>query len=149
MKLKPLLVYFLMAIFFSAMAQNETNIWYFGQNAGLDFNSGPPVVITDGALNTGEGCSVISDEEGNLLFYTDGILVWDKTHTQMTNGYDLMGHISSSQSALIVSKPGTNTNYYIFTVDAQFGLNGLRYSEVDMTQRGGLGDVLVATKNIP
>ena len=21
-------------------AQNEANIWYFGQNAGLDFNSG-------------------------------------------------------------------------------------------------------------
>ena len=41
-----------------ASAQNEGNIWYFGLNAGLDFNSGTPVALTDGQLNTHEGCAI-------------------------------------------------------------------------------------------
>ena len=52
-------------------AQKETNIWYFGANAGLDFNSVSPVAITNSAMNQAEGCSTISDANGNLLFYTN------------------------------------------------------------------------------
>ena len=32
----------------SLYAQNEANIWYFGNHCGMDFNSGIPVVIHDG-----------------------------------------------------------------------------------------------------
>jgi hypothetical protein len=45
----------------------RANIWYFGQNAGIDFNEQPPIAIT-GPLNTPEGCSVISDRNGQLFF---------------------------------------------------------------------------------
>ena len=126
-------------------AQKEGNIWYFGINAGVDFNSGTPVALTDGALNTQEGCSAISDEMGKLLFYTDGIRVWNKNHVQMPNGFGLMGDPSSTQSALIVQKPGSNNIYYIFTTEATGGPDGFRYSIVDMTLQAGLGDV--TTKN--
>jgi hypothetical protein len=64
----------------------QNNIWYFGDKAGLDFNTEPPTVLEDGEINASEGCSVIADNNGNLLFYTDGITVWDKTHTAMPNG---------------------------------------------------------------
>ena len=64
-------------------SQKEANIWYFGENAGLDFNSGTPVALTDGQLNTGEGCASISDSSGNLLFYTDGVTVYNKNHANM------------------------------------------------------------------
>ena len=43
------------------MAQNEAAIWYFGENAGLDFNTGAPVALTDGAIITQEGCATISE----------------------------------------------------------------------------------------
>ena len=65
---------------FFATAQNEGNIWYFGENAGLDFNSGAPVPLIDGQLNTLEGCAAISDNSGDLLFYTDGMTVYNKNH---------------------------------------------------------------------
>ena len=129
-------------------AQNEGNIWYFGENAGLDFNSGVPVALTDGQLNTLEGCATISDNNGDLLFYTDGMTVYNKNHIVMPNGFGLLGHNSSTQSAIIVKKPGSTFIYYIFTVDGMSGnLGDLNYSEVDISLDGGLGDVN-ANKNI-
>ena len=61
-------------------SQGEANIWYFGGNAGLDFNSGSPVALTGSQMSTEEGCSTISNSSGQLLFYTDGITVWDRNH---------------------------------------------------------------------
>lgn len=133
---------------FSLFAQKEANIWYFGYNAGLDFNSGVPVSLTNGAMFTTEGCATISDANGSLLFYTDGTTVYNKNHQVMPNGMGLLGNGSSTQSAIIVKKPGSATIYYIFAVDGFTGMSGgLSYSEVDMTLDGGLGDIN-ANKNI-
>ncbi|MBL4905263.1 MAG: hypothetical protein JKZ00_04480, partial [Flavobacteriaceae bacterium] len=70
----------ILLLFISTLSfgQKEANIWYFGANAGLDFNTSPPTALTDGELNTLEGCSSFSDADGNLLFYSDGIIVYDK-----------------------------------------------------------------------
>ena len=156
---KTLLVY-LFLISTVTFAQKEANNWYFGHNAGVTFNSGAPVALTNGQLYTLEGCSSISDASGNLLFYTDGIKVWNRNHAVMANGSNLKGDPSSTQSGIIVPKPGSTTVYYIFTVDMQGGQalfaggdadgasNGFMYSEVDMTLNGGLGDVVVARKNV-
>ncbi len=128
-------------------AQGEANIWYFGQNAGIDFNSGTPVALTNGQLVTDEGCATISNASGQLLFYTDGITVYNKNHVVMMNGNGLMGHPSSTQSATIVPKPGSNNLYYIFTTDNEHDPNGFRYSIVDMNLDGGNGAV-TSDKNI-
>ncbi len=128
-------------------SQGQANIWYFGINAGVDFSSGSPVALTNGALATSEGSACISDKNGNLLFYTDGIKVWNRNHIQMTNGFGMLGDPSSAQSAIIVPKPGNPNWYYIFTVAAAGGAGGFCYSEVDMTLNGGLGDVIAGTKN--
>jgi len=125
---------------FGLNAQNQGNIWYFGSNAGLDFNSGSPVALTNGQLNTTEGCASICDISGNLLFYTDGSTIYDRTHTAMPNGNGLLGNGSSSQSGAIVPKPGNPNIYYVFTSPVN-SADGLNYSEVDMTLNGGNGDV--------
>ncbi|MCM2301324.1 MAG: T9SS type B sorting domain-containing protein [Flavobacteriaceae bacterium] len=124
-----------------AVAQKETNSWYFGENAGLDFNSGTPMALSNGALNTREGCAAISDKNGNLLFYTDGVTVYNKNHGVMLNGTGLKGHSSSTHSAIIVPKPANTAIYYILTADELAGVNGLQYTEVDMSLDGGLGGV--------
>ncbi len=127
-------------------AQRESAIWYFGKNAGLDFNSGVPVVIEDGSLSTAEGCATMADENGNLLFYTDGVTVWNRSHLPMPNGSDLKGHSSSTQSGIIIPKPDHPNRYYIFTTYFQLR-GGLHFSEVDLDAANGLGDVI--QKNIP
>lgn len=127
--------------------QKEANVWYFGRFLGIDFNSGSPVPLTDGQLNTTEGVATICDVNGSLLFYTDGIRVWNKLHQVMPNGTGLLGDPSSTQSAVIVPKIGDNTRYYIFTVAQLSGPNGLNYSVVNMALDGGKGDI--ETKNTP
>lgn len=144
---KNLLLFILLSLSLDCIAQGEANIWYFGQNAGLDFNSGSPVALTDGQINTLEGCATISNGAGQLLFYTDGVTVWNKNHQIMPNGTGLFGETSSTQAAIIVPKPNDPNIYYIFTT-TEVGLpNGARYSEVNLSLNGGLGDV-TSNKNI-
>lgn len=130
-----------------SVAQREANIWYFGKNAGLDFNTGVPVPLTDGQMSTFEGCATISNASGQLLFYTDGITVWNKNHKIMSNGAGLLGHSSSTQSATIVQKPGSSNLFYIFTTDNEHDPDGFRYSVVDLSLDNGNGAITL-DKNI-
>ncbi|HMG15002.1 MAG TPA: T9SS type A sorting domain-containing protein [Saprospiraceae bacterium] len=122
-------------------AQKENNIWYFGNYAGLDFNSGTPIPLENGKMHTLEGCASIANSDGKLLFYTDGVSIWDKNHNIMPDGDSLAGSFSSSQSALIVPMPGNNKKYYIFTTDASFSTKNFSYSIVDMSLNNGNGDI--------
>ncbi|MEP2937278.1 MAG: T9SS type B sorting domain-containing protein [Gilvibacter sp.] len=129
-------------------SQREAANWYFGSNAGLDFNSGEPVPLLDGVLNTIEGCESISSPDGSLLFYTEGRSVWNRFHELMPNGEDLLGSFSSTQSALIIPRPGVSNIYYVITADVARAYqaggngNGINYSVVDMNADGGRGDVI-------
>ncbi|KAF2335428.1 T9SS type B sorting domain-containing protein [Flavobacterium ginsenosidimutans] len=170
--------YLLLLFFYSStsFSQQEASVWYFGKNAGLKFhNDGSVTSLNDGKLVTNEGCASIADSSGNLLFYTDGRTVWDKNHIIMPNGdywagTGLLGDPSSTNSAIIVPKPGNSKIYYIFTLDephhenatvypAAFsgnyfdedsgktpdnddGLNnGLNYSIVDLSKIGNNGSI--------
>jgi hypothetical protein len=132
-----------------SQAQKEANVWHFGTRAGLDFNGGAPAVAFGSTMAQFEGVASIADRStGQLLFYTSGITVYDANHDTMPNGKNLFGNPSSTQSSIIVPKPGAPDNYYIFTVDDIAGPDGLRYSEVDMTLNSGMGDVIPGQKNI-
>ncbi|MBW1294862.1 T9SS type B sorting domain-containing protein [Aquimarina litoralis] len=148
----------------SIFGQGEANNWYFGQNAGINFSTTPPTPLTDGRINTLEGCTTISDATGNLLFYTDGSTIYTRNHLIMQNGTDLRGDTSSTSSALIVPQPNTPNIYIVFTVDEPHHVNtdndptnddgdgvndGLLYSIVDMSLDGGNGAVVSGQKNLP
>ena len=169
--MKKVLACFMLIFGTALFAQNEASYWYFGRNAGLQFDisNGSVTAITDGLINTLEGCTSISDDNGDLLFYSDGRTIWNRNHLPMSNadenlGTDLKGDDSSTSSGLIVPKPQDPTKYYIFTVDEPHhsnssafpnesdgdGVNnGLMYSLVDMNLNGGLGDVDLLEKNVP
>ena len=132
-------------------SQGETANWYFGNEAGIQFNSdGSVTPISKSSLNTFEGCASISDASGDLLFYTDGISVYNSNHDIMENGGKLLGDSSSTQSALIVPNPDDSFLFYIFTVDtspvARDPDLGLNYSVVDISLNDGAGAVV--EKNI-
>ncbi len=130
------------------MAQKETNNWYFGRFAGISFDQSPPTPIGGSFMVTEEGCASISDRNGNMLFYTNGLVVFNAQNLLMKNGTNLAGDRSSTQNAVIVPQPGNDSMYYIFTVGAEYQAdNGLRYSIVNMNREDGLGEVVAA--NIP
>jgi hypothetical protein len=123
--------------------EGQPPLWLFGNGAGLDFSAGTPQPLAGSAMNTVEGSAVACDPAtGRLLFYTDGERVWDANHRKMPNGRDLGGSQNSSQSALVVRRPGQDSLWYLFTTDFQGGDQGLRLSVVSMKRRGGLGDII-------
>ncbi|MFB0924017.1 MAG: hypothetical protein QMB65_01835, partial [Vicingaceae bacterium] len=81
-----------------------------------------------------------------LLFYTDGMTVWNRNHLPMLNGSNLNGQGSSTQ-VRIVPKPNSSNTYLIFTAASAGNAVGLCYSEVNMNLDSGLGDVTSA-KNV-
>src|ERR1043165_5379805 len=146
MKKLLLTIAFFSGLTLLSSAQNEIDKWYFGNGAALDFSSGSPVVIPGIFYLSTEGTASVSNSAGMLRFFTNGDDVYDSTKTIMPNGTGLLGDVSTTQSALVVPSPISGSKYYLFTAGpdggGQFG-----YSEVDMTLNGGLGDVVLATKN--
>lgn len=161
-----IMVFSLLYLTLGLYAQKENYNWLFSRNVGLTWNttrnfpaiglfgtaidtnlSGIPTEIPS-SIYTHEGCFAISDVDGNLLFYSNGITIWDKNGNPMPNANgDLTGHSSSAQSGLIIPYPGDNNKYIAFTLGANIEDN-LSYSVVDMTLRSGLGDVIPSKKNI-
>ncbi len=133
--MKSLLYILFLCAAIPVAGQKQNNNWYFGDSAGVTFNTNPPTALTDGMLSTEEGCASISTASGLLLFYTDGVTIWNKQHIVMANGTGLKGHESSTQSAIIVPWPGNTNKYLVFTVGAE-GMEGFYYSVVDMTLQG-------------
>ncbi|PCJ93393.1 MAG: hypothetical protein COA50_13960 [Flavobacteriaceae bacterium] len=149
--MKQVLCFFMCLFALTVYGQREASNWYFGTHAGLDFNSGIPQVLNGGQIRTVEGCETFSDANGNLLFYTEGNTVWNRSHQIMPNGTGLGGSFSTTQSALVVPHPILSNIFYVFTPDDALAYrldqaNGFNYSVIDMSLDGGNGDV--TTKNI-
>lgn len=149
----------LVLITMNLKGQSINDWWYFGDEAGIHFTSSGPVADTSSDMYAHEGSATVSSQEGDLLFYTNGIDVYNALHQVMPNGDSLLGNESSTQSSVIVPYPGVPNKYCIFTTSGCSGesigypANELTsylfsYTVVDMCLEGGLGDVDVGQKNI-
>ncbi|MBS1635219.1 MAG: gliding motility-associated C-terminal domain-containing protein [Bacteroidetes bacterium] len=132
-------------------AQKEANWWHFGNHIAMNFSAGNPVYSYSSSISVTEACATISDNTGNLLFYTNGDTVWDKNNNIMPNGTNLLTQagfnasaFTTTQGAMILKKPKSLDHYYIFTLGTIWD-NALEYAEIDMSANFGNGIVL--TKN--
>ena len=164
--------------------------WYYGEALGVDFSSGAAVSSFVGASQmanynssnaaasnayTFRGAAVHSSTgnatigghafvAGDLMFYTDGHWIYDRTHTKMNldtgpvhegdaNVAEVGGEGKTfpAQGAVIIPvASGGNTNnvwhqYYVIQNSA--GDGPIKWSIVDMTLNGGQGEVLAASVN--
>ncbi len=148
MSMRFRITYILLFLCINSFAQKEANFWYFGEKVGLRFNPTGAPSIERGELDTLEGCASISDEVGNLLFYSDGSTVWTRNHNPMPNGTGLLGDESSTQSAIIIPNPTDSNIYYLFTVGSTVVPTGFNYYTIDMTSNNGFGDVVGGAVNL-
>ncbi len=143
-------------------AQGENNVWTFGWHNGLDFSNNPPTFFQSSNESL-EGSASVSDAAGNLVFYSDGNHVWDASGAMMPNGNGILGNGpgignlapgSCAQGVAIVKSLSNSNQYYLFVLDAAEQIMGptypgyLRYTLVDMSLNGGMGDVVAAQKNM-
>lgn len=138
----------------------DQGIWYYGQRGGMNFASGAPVYDNGSYMHGNymdEACAVQSTVSNTLLFYTNGVNVWDVNHASINTGNLLKSDLSAHRGALIVPNPGNTNQYYIFTKDGGSyssssltntvpGPNGFRYSVVQVS--GGLASV-TSNWNVP
>jgi hypothetical protein len=123
-------------------AQRYGEQWQFGNEVGLEFSDCAPKVLLNGSNDGFEGCSTVSNEQGELLFYTNSETVWNRLHEPMPNGELVAGGGSLSQ-VLIQKVPLSTSLYYIFTTTGQASAAGrFRYHVVDMGADDGFGDVI-------
>lgn len=131
----------------SYVVPRQTDNWYFFQNAGVKFTDAGVSnnALPGNNLSSGNGTATFSDENGNLLIYTDGMKVWNSSHNEINFGPNLAGDAGATQSALIVQHPAQKQTLYIFTTDlllpAPLGTDGFNYSKVDMNANNGAGMV--------
>jgi gliding motility-associated-like protein len=127
----------------------QAEIWYFGDKAGIDFRSGTAVPLADqNQVLSFKSPAVISDSLGNLLFYSNGRKVWDRSDSLMPNGTELDGDVGVTQPCIAVPDPVSLDIVYLFTIDVlafksdnTYTTKGFEFTKVDMSKRGGLGDV--------
>jgi hypothetical protein len=96
--------------------------WYFGHYLGLDFSSGTAQADYAAAINSSmmanEAVSCVNDAQGNLLYYSNGMSLWDKNHQLVTSA--LWGTNSQSKTQIIsVPNPGNPGQYILFHAPAQ------------------------------
>jgi len=131
------------------VASHEADRWFFGQNAGLDFRTQNPIAdMNNHYLNVPTSPAIMSDSNGNVLLFTDGIKVYDRIGQVMPNGDGLHGFVGYTMPVIIIPKPNSDSVYYIFTthrpkqnVNDPQTVYGLEYNEVNLNRNGGMGEV--------
>jgi gliding motility-associated-like protein len=138
-----LLVFVSLLFSFSLFAQKEKANWYFGQGAGLKFDYsqlGNPPTAANGNTNTIMASATASDPiTGDLLFYTDGRLIYNANHQVMQGSYLTNEETDDIQ---IVPVPGKNSHYFILATYSSKP-RVLLGCVIDMTKDNGLGAVVV------
>jgi large repetitive protein len=129
----------------------RSNIWLFGNNAGINFN--PDFNIATGAdpivgkVTSAEGVSVIADRNGQVIVSTNGEQVYNRNGdpAPLVPG-GIGGSQFSTQSSLIIPFPGDPTLYYIFLTQDVYPQTfspgyELRYAIFDL-KRGTYGELV-------
>lgn len=142
MKKTFLLAKFIILLSFVGYGQNlQNNNWIYGNDVlGLNFNSTTlttfsfPAIASQPDSEYLEGCATLSDQNGNLLLFSNGKKLWQKQSNGSTLiSNELKGHYSSTQNVIFIPKPGNPNRYFVVTINGDTSdYLGLYYSEVDV-----------------
>lgn len=116
-----ILFYFLFLFSNFVFAQKEANQWPIDGGVLLDFNSGSPVILNYAPTAFFfESNSCVSDENGQLLIYSNGDTIKGANHQVLPNGAGLTQNAwvsgTVTQGSVIVQKPQNDSLFYLFTL---------------------------------
>ncbi|MEM8524662.1 MAG: T9SS type A sorting domain-containing protein [Bacteroidota bacterium] len=158
--------------FFEVSAQRYDFVWLSGYSGGertagidtfgisiMDFNPDTSLHLINDQANEfrfGEASTMICDSLGNLLFYSNGIEIWNYQNQLMENGDSLnvdegLGWYVLTQGTLALPYPNHDSlwafihgTWDIFetTGDVSIAVSNTWYSIIDMNANDGLGKVV-------
>ena len=134
-----------------------------GRHSAIDFRTIPPTINLNDSnkyCTLDNSLTSICDMSGNIIFYSNGLKVYNKNGHIMPNGNNInAGTISNTyqgsnyfppfKGAIIIPFPNDTNKFYMFYVSLEWSLNGyylpsrLYYLVVDRTLNNGLGDVIL------
>ena len=125
-------------------ASEPDNTWYFGDKAGLTFDSsGSPAPKAGNPMSaTLEAIAKLNDTKGNLLLFSDGKKVYNPKFVDLIPGKTLAAE-ANSQGIVILPKStcmGCQAEYYvIYTRKNSLGERQIFQSTIDFKLNGGKG----------
>ncbi|NVJ48143.1 MAG: hypothetical protein HWE07_13490, partial [Cytophagia bacterium] len=146
---------------FTLTAQNYTqHNWYFtGNDQALIFGKSPeaPPILHQGKVplnNIGEKLTATDPTTGDLLFYSDGVNIYDGTNQVMVNGGGITSDPTGIQVLSTSPVPGVGNEplQYMFYRNAA---GNILYAIVNTAAQGNrvdgppAGEVSLGSKNIP
>lgn len=127
-----------------SFSQQETFNWKIGRFNTLKFTSNPPVFLTQNLFTYEEASATISDDNGNLLYYTNGLDVYDGTQNIINNGNNISGInqfsnypevFSSTQGCVFQKVPRNNSLILLFTLNDFYSIDKkLKYNIINLNQ---------------
>lgn len=118
-KINLLTTLLLLFVIINSFSQRETENWYFGNKAGLNFSASTPTVIQGSSIFSTKGSSSISDKNGNTVFYSNGtFLKNDKNFNIVTTYGGSNGELT--QSAIFIPTNDENIyHYFTLSIESQ------------------------------
>jgi len=151
------------------MYAQRADVWVFGWDRGLNFNTEPPSLFYPDiqfrltGTTPAHYSSSISDCDGQLLFYSSSCQIWNKNQQPMKNGIlvgncnlGIPGALGATLNGNICIPCPNDSNLYYVISSVPYSDNfyypgrykGLHYSIVNMSLDSGLGAVDSSRKNI-
>ena len=139
--------YILICAYGNGYAQKRNNIWAFGDSIGINFNTNPvsPFRSVSPAFTPPYYLSSICSKDGGLLFYTDGITMWNRDNFKLpkyNNWWPWYGNVLP----LVIPYVSNDSLYYIFGIDDEGDENGnsfkLQYVSTKMYNPGDIEEAV-------
>lgn len=127
--------------------------WYFGDQLGMDFNNIPPTVLHNGQTDINDRTASISDKDtGEILFYTNGHLIWDGNGQVISGSSDGFPSKTISE-VIIIPFPSNDSKYIVFfsVIESLYypSQNDYYYSIVNWQNGSGTVEILNNNSQLP
>jgi hypothetical protein len=163
MKYVTFIFIFCFVFFFKSHSQGVVNNYQFGyytsERGLLDFPNNTPNVNLDSniLIKMHYTYTNISDTSGNLLFYTNGVVIIDRMHDTMPNGKGLnpcqyttqaqYDGLSISQGDLVLPDPGNINQYFLIhqsigNYPNDYTNDKIYYSIINILLNNGRGNII-------
>jgi gliding motility-associated-like protein len=124
-------------------AQKYHNVWAFGDEGGINFNSDPPTTwkSKSDADKIFYWTTSVCDANGVLKLYTDGNTVWNRDGFKMLK-YNNWWPWTDTIMPLFVPHVGNDSLYYLFGICSGLNANKLTYITTKLKNAGDLEEII-------